>query len=220
MNSPKNILIVDDHPIVRRGFIQLINQEPDLVITCEAESTNEAIQQVEKNDLDFVIVDISLKNSNGIDLIKHLTEHYGHIPILVVSMHDESLYAERSIRAGAKGYLMKQEADEAVVKAIRHILRGGIYLNDRIKEKILINLSSKKRKNQQTPMSILSDRELEVFQLIGEGFGTRQISEQLNVSVKTIESYRARIKDKLQIESGIELIQKAVLWVQKNNSSN
>ncbi len=215
----KNILIVDDHPIVRRGFTQLIDQEPDLKVCGEAENVQEAMQAIADYKPDMVIVDISLKDSNGIDLIKIIADKYEGMPVLVVSMHDESVYAERVVRAGAKGYLMKQEADEVVIAAIRRILKGGLYLSEKINEKILLNLSSHRQKSEDSPVARLSDRELEVFRMIGQGRGTRQIAEALHLSIKTVESYRARIKDKLYLESGNELVLQAILWTQKESGS-
>jgi len=217
-DNRKQIFVVDDHPIVRRGFAMLINQENDLTVCGEAEDVQPAFEGILARKPDLVILDISLKSGSGIDLIKSLKDHLPYLPILVVSMHDEFLYGERAIRAGAKGYVMKQEADEVVVGAIRHVLNGGIYLSEQIKEKMLLAMSNRGRPTQESPIERLSDRELEVFRLLGMGRGTRQIAEEINVSIKTVESYRARIKEKMSIDNATELLQQAVLWVQHEQS--
>ncbi len=214
----KRIFVVDDHPIVRRGFAMLINQENDLTVCGEAEDVQPAIESILDQKPDMVILDISLKSGSGIDLVKSLKDCMPDLPMLVVSMHDEFLYGERAIRAGAKGYLMKQEANEVVVGAIRHVLNGGVYLSEKIKEKMLLAMSNRGRQDQESPIERLSDRELEVFRLLGMGRGTRQIADEINVSIKTVESYRARIKEKMAIDNATELLQHAVLWVQREQS--
>lgn len=214
----KRIYIVDDHPIVRRGFTQLINQEGDFTVCGEAEDVQPALKGILDLKPDLVILDISLKSGSGIDLIKSVKDFLPDLPMLVVSMHDEFLYGERAIRAGAKGYLMKQEADEVIIRAIHHVLKGGVYLSDRIKEKMLLAMSNRGRQADSSPIERLSDRELEVFRLLGMGRGTRQIADEINVSIKTVESYRARIKEKLNVDNATELLQQAVLWVQQERS--
>jgi DNA-binding NarL/FixJ family response regulator len=211
------IFIVDDHPIVRRGLIQLINQEADLVVCGEAEEARKALQLLKASKPDLVLVDISLQGVDGIELIKLIRVRYENLPVLVISMHDESLFAERALRAGARGYIMKQEAIEKMKEAIRRVLRGDLYVSQRIGTKMLEKFIDGKAEKNESPMEILSDRELEVFQLIGRGFGTRQIAEELHVSVKTVESYRAHIKEKLKLENGTALLKHAIQWMESGN---
>lgn len=211
--KPKKIqvFIVDDHPIVRHGLSQLINEEPDMHVCGDAATTDEAMRLLKNIKPDIAIVDLSLEGQSGIELIKSVKLKMPHIPTLVLSMHDENLYAERALRAGSKGYVMKQEAPEKVVEAIRHVLAGKIYLNEDIATKLITNAIGGKGKNQY-PLQRLSDRELEVFRLIGMGHPTRQIADQLCVSIKTIETYREHIKEKLDLHNATELIQHAVSW--------
>jgi len=211
--SPKKIriLVVDDHPIVRQGFAQLINSENDLEMAGEASEPGEAIEALKKQNPDLVIMDISLQGGNGLDLTKAMLAENPKLPILVVSMYDEGLYVERVLRAGAKGYLMKQEATENIVHAIRKILSGELYVSDRMGEALLHRLATGKQA-VESPVECLSDRELEVMQWVGQGKGTRQIAEALHVSVKTVESHYAKIKEKLNLKTSNELIQYAVKW--------
>jgi len=207
------ILVVDDHPIVRKGLENLINYEKDLMVCQQVEDAHEAMKAIDKLKPDIVIVDISLKDKNGLELIKSIKIQHPDLPILALSMHDESLYAERVIRAGAKGYIMKQQATENIVKAIRKVLNGQPYLSDRMTAKMMHKLvGRKKEKTEASITELLSDRELEVFLLIGKGYGTRQIANRLHLSVKTIESYRAHIKEKLSLSSATELLQYAIQW--------
>jgi DNA-binding NarL/FixJ family response regulator len=207
------ILVVDDHPIVRKGLENLINYEKDLMVCQQVEDAHEAMKAIDKLKPDIVIVDISLKDKNGLELIKSIKIQHPDLPILALSMHDESLYAERVIRAGAKGYIMKQQATENIVKAIRKVLKGQPYLSDRMTAKMMYKLvGRKKEKTEASITELLSDRELEVFLLIGKGYGTRQIANRLHLSVKTIESYRAHIKEKLSLSSATELLQHAIQW--------
>jgi DNA-binding NarL/FixJ family response regulator len=208
------ILIVDDHPIVRKGLAQLIDQEPDLVVAGEAENADGAMEYLKGDIPDLAIVDISLQGVDGIELIKKIRTRLSDLPILVVSMHDESLFAERALRVGAKGYIMKQEAIGKMMEAIRKVLKGELYLSERVSESIVKRFISGKSEGLQSPIEVLSDRELEVFQLIGQGLGTRKIAEQLHVSVKTVETYRANIKQKMNLKDGIELLKHAVQWVE------
>ena len=211
------VLVVDDHPIVRRGFAQLINHEPDISVCGEAEDLNEAVEALQAMRPDLVIVDIVLKNANGLELLKRLPTLAPETKALVVSMHDEQIYAERVLRAGARGYVMKQEADEVIVTAIRRVLDGGIYVSDQVNERILMSFAQNQTQVEASPIENLTDRELEVFELIGQGVSTRQIGERLNISVKTVETYRARIKEKLRLESGAELVQTSVEWAIKRS---
>jgi DNA-binding NarL/FixJ family response regulator len=210
--SPR-IYLVDDHPVTREGIVSLL-QRAGMTVCGEAESAPAGFEGIINADPDLAIVDISLPTTSGIDLVKNLKSSAPSIPVLVVSMHDEALYAERSLRAGAKGYIMKQEASKMIVAAIQEILNGGIYLSEKIKAKMLHGMLN--GKVRETPYTIdhLSDRELEVFRLIGNGHSTRQIAEKLLLSVKTIDSYREHLKFKLGISSGNELVQHAIQWVQ------
>jgi DNA-binding NarL/FixJ family response regulator len=208
------IFIVDDHPIVRKGLAQLINQEPDMVICGEAENAQSALDLLKKIKPDLAIVDISLQGIDGIELIKKIKVRDANLPILVVSMHDESLFAERALKVGAKGYIMKQEAIEKMMEAIRRVIGGEVYVSERVSATIVKKFIDGKAVNTRSPMEVLSNRELEVFQLIGQGFVTRQIAQELNVSIKTVESYRANIKEKLNLKNATELLRHAVHWVE------
>jgi len=207
------IFIVDDHPIVRKGLTQLINQEPDLTVCSEAENAEIALELLKKVKPDLAIVDISLRG-DGIELTKLIRARFENIPVLVVSMHDESLYAERALRAGARGYIMKQEAIEKMMEAIRKVLRGELYVSERVSANIVKRFVDGKAEGVSSPEELLSDREMEVFQLIGQGFGTRQIADQLHVSVKTVETYRANVKEKLNLKNATELMKHAVHWIE------
>ena len=212
----KKILIVDDHPILRKGLAMVIDQEPDLVVAGEAEDVPGGLDMIEAVKSDVVIVDISLPGVDGIELIKTMKLKYRDLPALVVSMHDETLYAERALRAGARGYIMKQEAVDKVLVAIRKVLKGEIFVSDRITTKMVETLISGDAKGASTPLDLLSNRELTVFRLIGQGFKTRQIAEELHLSVKTVESYRSHIKDKLKLDTGTDLMKYAIQWVQNS----
>lgn len=212
-----NILIVDDHPIVRQGLAELINHEEDLAVCGQAEDAHQAMKVVKELKPDMTIVDISLKETSGMELIKDIKAQFPNLPTLVLSMHDESLYAERALRAGARGYIMKAEATEKVILAIRTILSGQIYISEKMASKMMQKLVGGSTEISASPVERLSDRELEVFQLIGKGFGTRQISERLYLSIKTIETYRAHIKEKLNLADAAELLQYAIQWVNSRN---
>jgi DNA-binding NarL/FixJ family response regulator len=214
LRKPKaRVLLVDDHPILRQGLVQLINQEADLAVCGEAEDSPKAFAAVEELKPDVVLVDISLKGGNGIELIKNIKARWPDMPMLVLSMHDESLYAERALRAGSRGYIMKEEATEKVIGAIRKILTGEIYLSDKMKSKMLQQLANGRQKVVTSPIEYLTDRELEVFRLIGEGRSTRQIAGELHLSVRTVEAYREYIKSKLNLKNSTELVQHAFHWV-------
>jgi len=206
------ILVVDDHPIVRQGLALLINQEADLVVCGEAEEATGAMHVLASSHPDILIVDISLNGPDGLDLLKNIRSIHPTLPVLILSMHDESIYAERALRAGANGYIMKQEATEKVLVALRRILGGEIYVSDRIANKMLKHYITGSGTLRNSSIADLSDRELEVFRLIGEGHGTRQIAEELHLSVKTVESYQAHIKEKLSLRSARELMQHAIQW--------
>lgn len=213
--SKRKVLIVDDHPILRKGLTLLINQEPDLIVCAEAEHAQMALDVIDNVSPDMAIVDISLPGIDGIELIKMLRLRHKDLPVLVVSMHDEALYAERSLRAGARGYIMKQEALEKVLVAIRKVLDGEIFVSERVTTKMLEKFVSTEGIRETTsPIDLLSNRELTVFRLIGQGHKTRQIAEKLNLSIKTVESYRAHIKDKLKLTDGTDLLKYAIQWTQ------
>ncbi len=205
------ILLVDDHPIVRQGLALLIEREPDLCVCGEAEGAHGAFQAIASLQPDIVVLDISLNGPDGLDVLKEIRTKTGELPVLILSMHDESIYAERAMRAGANGYIMKQEATERVLVAIRRILQGEVYLSDRLTNTMLQQFV-RGAPGKNTPLLNLTDRELEVFRLIGEGHGTRQIAEELHLSVKTIESYQAHIKEKLSLKNARELVQHAIEW--------
>jgi len=212
-------LIVDDHPIVRQGLSELINQEDDLVVCAEAEDAHQALNAIKDNQPDMLIVDIALPDTSGLDLIKDITARYPDLPVLALSMHDESLYAERAMRAGARGYIMKQEATEEVIAAIRKVFAGQIYASERMKEKMVRKLVKGPTQQAASPIDRLSDRELEVFLLIGQGYGTRQIAKKMYLSVKTIETYRAHIKEKLDLKDSNELLRYAICWAACRNKA-
>ncbi len=212
------ILIVDDHPVVRQGLIQLINQERDLTVCGEAGDSHGTLSAIETLKPDLAIVDISLPGVDGLELIKAIRARYSELPVLVLSMHDESLYAGRALRAGAKGYVMKDKGAVNLVTAIRKVLNGQLYVSERIASKILHQYAAGGREGIASPMDLLTDRELEVFRLIGDGLSTRRIAENLHLSIKTVESYRAHIKEKLQLETSTELVKHAVQWVQTEGS--
>lgn len=214
-----SIVVVDDHPIIREGISKIINQQKDMEVVGEAVNVNEAIKILKKKNPDMAIVDISLKDSNGIDLIKEVKSKIGTLPILVLSMHPETLYAERVLRAGARGYIMKHEPPEKIIHAIRKVLEGKIYLSEDISEKILSGLTGVTPKDTQSAIGSLSDRELEVFRLIGEGFKPHQIADQLFLSVKTVETYTFRLKQKLNLDSASELRLFAIKWLQKEEKA-
>lgn len=224
-NKPENnkstktaVLIVDDHPIVRQGLSELVNNEEDFNVCGQAEDAHQAMTMIKSMKPQMMIVDISLKETSGIDLIKDIKTNYPQIMILALSMHDETLYAERALRAGAQGYVMKTEAIEKVIDALRKIRSGRIFVSENMTGKLMHKLVGGGPEAFASAVDNLSDRELEVFSLIGQGFGTRQIAERLHLSIKTIETYRAHIKDKLNLSDASELLQYAIRWV--NSSKN
>ena len=205
------VLLIDDHPIVRQGLALLIDREADLSVCGEAEGAHSAFHAIATLQPDIVLLDISLNGPDGLDVLKEIRMKTGSLPVLILSMHDESIYAERAMRAGANGYIMKHEAADKVITAIRQILGGDVYLSDRLTKRMLqqfVNGSVSPR----DPLAKLSDRELEVYRLIGAGHSTRQIADELHVSTKTIESYQAHIKEKLALRNARELVQHAVEW--------
>jgi DNA-binding NarL/FixJ family response regulator len=205
---------VDDHPIVRQGLAELIEHEPDLTVSGEAETGAQALELIAAAQPDIAIVDVSLRDMSGLDLIKDMKVRYANLPILALSMHDETLYAERVLRAGAKGYIMKEEATETVMLAIRKVLAGQIYLSEKMAARLLSRFVDGSGETGGSPIQRLSDRELEIFELIGRGLSTRRIAETLHLSVKTIESHREHIKEKLKLGSSREVMRHAMQWVQ------
>jgi DNA-binding NarL/FixJ family response regulator len=212
MPKQARVLLVDDHPLVRERLAEVINREPDLTVSGEAEDRHEAIQAIHAKPPDLVIVDLKLKHSDGLELIKDIRARWPKIRMLVVSMHDESLYAERVIRAGALGYITKQEATRKILSAIRRVLTGSIYLNEKIASRIISRLTSNGSSLTATPAESLADREFQVFELTGRGLNTHEIAAHLNVAVKTVETYRARIKEKLKLKDASDLLQLAISW--------
>jgi len=210
--GPKcKVFLVDDHPIVRQGLALFIDREPDLVVCGEAEGATSALPAIQESMPDFVVLDISLDGPDGLELLKSLRAKYPSLPVLILSMHDESVYAERALRAGANGYIMKQEATDKVLTAIRRILGGEVYVSDRLTKRMLQQFVHGSISPRE-PLAKLSDRELEVYRLIGAGHGTRQIADELHVSTKTVESYQAHIKEKLSLRNARELVQHAIEW--------
>ena len=214
----RKVFLVDDHPLVREWLTNLINQQPDLAVCGETESAPRALQAIAAAQPDVAIVDISLRDSSGIELIKSLKLSHPGVAVLVLSMHDESLYAERALRAGAKGYIMKRETTRKVIEGIRQLLDGKIFVSDSVKEALALRLVENKTQTTRTPVEHLSDRELEVFEMLGQGLGTRQIAEALCVSIKTVQAYCARAKEKLNVRSATELLREAIRWNESKHS--
>jgi DNA-binding NarL/FixJ family response regulator len=208
----KRLLIVDDHPMMRTGLAQLIDNEGDLVVAAQADNAGQAINLVAKQKFDLALVDVSLPDKNGIELIKDLRALSPALPVLVVSMHDELIYAERVLRAGARGYIMKQEGGQKFLQAIRQVLAGQVFVSEKMSARILETFSGKEG-GAGSPVRQLSDREFEVFQLIGQGIGTSEIAMRLRLSVKTVEVHRANIKQKLDVTTATELVRYAVRWL-------
>ncbi len=212
----RKVLVVDDYPIVRGGLAQLINKEPDLFICGEFGDADLALKAVEALKPDVAIVDIFFKASDGIELIKNLKGRISNLPILVFSMQEELVYAPRALRAGARGYLMKQEPTEKVLIGLRQVLSGVVYLSDRMANRMLEIFVGDGRAVQGRLVDRLSDRELEVFRFIGQGHGTRRIAEKLRLSIKTVESYREHIKEKMRLKDSSELVHQAIRWVSED----
>jgi len=211
------IFLVEDHPVTRDGFAQLIDFQEDLRVCGHAGTAAKALSEIDAVRPGLVVVDVSLPDAHGIELIKDLVAQLPHLRILVLSMHDETLYAERALRAGAKGYVMKQEPTEIVMAAIRKVLLGGTYLSPRMEERALQRFAGGTASASSSAYEALTDREIEVFELIGRGLSTREISAQLRLSVSTVETYRAHLKEKLQLASGTELAHRAIEWVNRQS---
>lgn len=212
----KKIFIVDDHPMMREGLAQLIGHETDLVVCGEADDAPQALEQIEKLKPDLALVDITLRSTSGLELIKDLRIRTPALSILVISMHDESLYAERVLRAGGRGYVMKQEGGKKLMEAIRQVLSGKTYVSEKISAKIF-DLFSGRPTESSSPVGRLTDREFEVFRIIGEGRSTKEIADKLRVSAKTVEVHRVNIKQKLKVATAAELIHFAVRWMDSQN---
>jgi DNA-binding NarL/FixJ family response regulator len=213
------ILLVDDHAVVRFGIAQLINRQPDMSVCGEEEDASKAMGAIDILKPDLIIADISLKDSSGLELVRNIKAQYPKLPVLIVSAHDESIYAEIAFRAGALGYLMKEEALEKVIMAVRRVLSGAIYVSDSLAARMLQQQIRGQSNINDSPVKSLSDRELEVFQLIGQWKTTREIAEELHLSVKTIEYYREQIKRKLNLKNAAELTQRATSWVGRGEAA-
>jgi len=213
----KRIFLVDDHPLVREWLTNLIHQQTDMTVCGESETAPHALQTIAGAKPDVAIVDLSLKDSSGIELIKALREAQPNVAVLVLSMHDEEHYAERALRAGAKGYVMKRETTRKVIEAIRKILEGKLYVSEKVAQGMTSRMFQAKPPEGVSPVEQLSDRELEVFEMLGQGQGTRQIAEALRVSVKTVQAYCARMKEKMNLDSATELLREAIRWNEMNH---
>lgn len=206
------VFIVDDHPLVREGLTNLINQQSDLIVCGEAKDSAEAIAGIAEERPDVAIIDISLVNESGLELIKHLMKQFPQLAVVVLSMHDEALYAERALRAGARGYVMKHETSKSVLASIRRVLAGDIYISERIVNRMALRLTSARRPLTSSPVERLSDRELEIFRLLGQGRTPSEIARDLNLSLKTVQAYCARAKEKFGVTSLTELLRAAIRW--------
>jgi DNA-binding NarL/FixJ family response regulator len=206
------VLIVDDHPLVREGLANLINAQHDLMVCGEAEGSTQAITRIRKAQPDVALIDISLKNESGLELVKDLRSQFPQVALIVLSMHDEALYAERALRAGARGYVMKREASKNVLASIRRVLEGGVYVSGRVASRMALRLGSPGEAASSSPVERLSDRELEIFRLLGQGRTTSQIASDLNLSLKTVQAYCARAKEKFGVTSLTELLRAALRW--------
>lgn len=215
-----SVILVDDHPVVREGLARVIEQEADLEVCDQAQNAIEALQKIESSQPDIAVIDVTLDGSHGLELVKDLKIRFPNLPILMLSMHDESLYAERSLRAGAKGYIMKQQPPQELVKAIRRVLQGEVYLSEAMTRQMLDKIAGESKVRGNSPSEALSDREFEVFELIGQVRSTSQIATLLHLSVKTVQTHREHIKQKLSLTDGVSLVRYAVQWVgvQKGNA--
>ena len=211
--APKRrVFIVDDHPLVREGLTNLINSQSDLIVCGEAKDSSEAIDGIAKERPDVAIIDISLTNESGLELIKNLVKQFPQVAVVVLSMHDEALYAERALRAGARGYVMKHETSKSVLASIRWVIEGDIYVSERIANRMALRLTSARRLVASSPVERLSDRELEIFQLLGQGRTPSEIAVDLNLSLKTVQAYCARAKEKFGVTSLTQLLRAAIRW--------
>lgn len=217
LKKSKKILIVEDHPLFRSMLVQLVEKELGMMVCGEADNIRDALAIIEKTRPDAAIVDITLSGSSGLELLKDIAARNVQLPVLVLSMHEESLYAERVLRAGARGYISKQEAPAVVVEAIRKVMAGGIYVSECMNASILARLRYMDKAAQPAEFGVLSDREIEVFELIGRGMNPAAISQRLNLGINTVATYRARIREKLGLKNAAELYQRAAVWVATRN---
>jgi len=215
--SRKRIMVVDDHPLMRAGLTQLINKQTTMEVCWEAGGPNEALSMIPQHHPDLIIADLTMKTGGGLEFIKDSRTLHENIPVLVVSMHDEKIYAERCLRAGASGYIMKEESAEHLVSAINRVLDGGVYLSETMSARILKSVSGANSRNEDSPMQKLTDREFEVFQFIGRGKTTNEIAQELHISPRTVDVHRSQIKEKLHLKSGAALVHYAVQWFGKEN---
>jgi DNA-binding NarL/FixJ family response regulator len=206
------VVLIDDHPLVRLSLREVIQREPDLVVSGEAEDRDQALEIIATCKPHLAIIDLTLKNSNGMELIKDLRDRFPKVHILVLSMHDETLHAERAIRAGARGYITKQEATTKIMVAIREVMKGEIYWGEKAAARVASKIARVSRPADSSSVDLLADRELQVFELIGAGRSTRQIAATLHIDVSTVETYRARIKEKLNLKDSLALLQYAIRW--------
>jgi len=213
----KKILIVEDHPLFRSMLVQLVEKELGMMVCGEVDNIRDALVVIEKTRPDAAIVDITLNGSSGLELLKNIAARNLQLPVLVLSMHEESLYAERVLRAGARGYISKQEAPSVVVEAIRKMMAGGIYVSERMNATILERLKYVEKTVQPTGIDVLSDREIEVFELIGRGIDPAAVAQRLNLGINTVATYRTRIREKLGLKNAAELYQRAAIWVATRN---
>jgi DNA-binding NarL/FixJ family response regulator len=206
------VLIVDDHPMTRSGLAYLVNHQPDMTTCCEAQNAAQALEGIMRTKPDLVLTDFTLPDKNGLELIKDIRAVRPELPVLVISMHEESLYAERVLRAGARGYITKEEGGDKLMRAIRHVLSGAIYVSDQMSARILEIFSGGQAMQERSAVEHLSDREFEIFELLGGGLSTQQIAQRLHLSMKTVDAHRANIKDKLGVKTTNELISYAARW--------
>lgn len=211
-DSRQRVFIVDDHPLVREGLATLINQQPDLVVCGQAEDAAQALAGIGASRAQLALIDISLKTASGLELVKDLKVHHPDVALIVLSMHDEMLYAERAIRAGARGYVMKRESTKEVLTAIRRVMQGDVYVSERVVNLMARRLGSPRKAAASSPVEQLSDRELEIFRLLGQGRTTSQIAADLHLSLKTVQAYCARAKEKFGVDSLTELLRAAIRW--------
>jgi DNA-binding NarL/FixJ family response regulator len=218
LSGRKKILLVDDHPMMRAGLAQLINMQVDMVVACEVGSPAEALNAIPKYQPDLLATDMTMPGRSGIEFVKDIAAIHADLPILVVSMHDELIYAERVLRAGARGYIMKEAGGENLLAAIRHVLSGQTYVSERMSAKMVESMTSRTPRGSSSPIAKLSDREFEVFQLIGQGQSTREIAKHLHLSPKTVDVHRSHIKEKLDLRDVTALVRHAVRWVETQGS--
>jgi len=216
----KRVMIVDDHPMMRKGMTLLVNQQKELMVCCEAAAGAEAMELVDASAPDLAIIDVSLEGSSGLELIKDLRARHPEVLVLVLSMHDESVYAERILRAGARGYVMKSVGAKTILSAIRQVLKGGIFLSQRMSEFVLGSLTENLPRMSHAPIHSLTDREFEIFELVGEGKTVRQIAKLLHLSSKTVDTHRRNIMEKLHFDNVTGLLRHAVRWTELQNTGD